>query len=185
MNWIRNVMLTGGVLLLTAVPASADLSYFVAPMYGTTFGGIVQNRNKTAIGAQAGVLTGGLTGFEFDYARIGKIGDANDNFHTISGTFLFAPTRGNASLRPYLAVGGGIMAAIDKNASVYGFGSNAVNRTNVINAGGGVFVVLSGHFGVRLDARYFRALVAEQAATNSASAAPHFMRVGLGLVLEF
>lgn len=187
MTWIRNAVMTIGVLLVTAVPARADLSYYIAPMYGMTTGGLVGGTAKLTFGAQAGVLTGGMSGFEFDFGITKKTGkDTAADFRTLSGTFLFSLAGSNATMRPYLAAGAGIMQAVDDRKTIYGFGTNAVSRTNVINAGGGLFLMITGHFGVRVDARYFRALVDQQTAPGSTKTAPpHFIRAGVGLVVEF
>jgi Outer membrane protein beta-barrel domain len=144
------------LLSLSAAPAGAET--FLTGFAGAAFSGSTA-RTRTTYGGSLGFL-GGIAGFEVEFATTPDFfGDSRgdvfteNNVLTLMGSLLLAVPAG--PVRLYGAVGGGLMKTrvsdpdnlFDVDSSDFG-----------INAGGGLFIFLSDHFGLRGDLRYFRDL---------------------------
>jgi hypothetical protein len=183
MNWIRNLIVTGVVVLATAVPARADI--FLGPSVGGAMGGFVKDGAKTTYAGQLGILTDGPIGFELDYGYTKNIRDTvgSGNFRTIGGALLYVPGfLGGAKVRGYVSAGGGQIAAVSKFSHLLSGGSDEVESAGMVSAGAGLFGFVSEKFGIRVDVRYIRALLDEEAAGPDS---PHFIRATAGLVIKF
>lgn len=179
MNWIRNLIVTGAVLVFTAVPARADV--FIAAIAGAATGGALDG-SKPTYGGQLGFL-GGMFGVEGDYGFTTKTrgGKGGDNFRTWSGSVLFAPMWvGSDKFRPYLSAGGGTIGSVSEVKHILA-GDETTESAGVLSAGGGMFAFMSSKIGIRLDARYMKAML-ERADPDDKT---YFVRVTGGLVVRF
>jgi hypothetical protein len=154
--------------LLVAVAGAAHAEILLTPYYGTSFGG-TSNENSPTYGGAVGFLAGGWLGAEAEYGYVKDFfgtssagaGLRQNEVQSISGSLLLGVNLG--PLRPYLAVGLSYiganlasqpgLAALDDAAAGY-------------NAGGGLFIWLGKHVGLRGDVRYFRTF--EAVGTDSA-----------------
>jgi hypothetical protein len=179
---IRITVVVALLLLVNAAPARADV--YIAALFGAATGGALDG-SKTTYGGQLGILGSGLIGVEGDYGFTTKTkhGLGGDNFRTLTGSILIAPMSiGSEKLRPYAAVGGGIIGAASEMKHLF-LGDDTVQTAPVITAGGGLFAYLTNQIGVRLDGRYVKAMVdSNESASESRS---HFIRVMGGVVVRF
>lgn len=178
MTWTRTLVAMTGVLLWAAVPARADI--LISPNAGVSMAGALDG-SKLTYGGQLGFM-GGAIGFELDYGYTTKTkgGYGGDNFRTIGGAVLFSPARfGSEKFRPYLAVGGGQIAAVSQVKHIVSSGDS--ESGGVLSAGGGVMTYMSNTFGLRFDARYMRAMLD----VDEGASSPYFVRVTAGLIVRF
>lgn len=136
--------------------------------------------SKVTYGGQAGFM-GGLIGFELDYGFTTKTkgGYGGDNFRTVGAALIVAPARfGSEKFRPYLAVGGGQIAAVSQVKHIVS-GGDDTESAGLLSAGGGVMAFVSNAVGLRLDARYMRAML------DADASSPYFVRVTAGLIVRF
>jgi hypothetical protein len=156
------------VAVLVAVAAAAHAEIILTPYYGTSFGGTT-TQNSPTYGGAVGFLAGGWLGAEAEYGYVKDFFGSSDTgaglsqnkVQSISGSLVLGVPLG--ALRPYGAVGLCViganlasqpgLAALDDTAAGY-------------NAGGGLFIWLGKHVGLRGDIRYFRTF--EAVGTDSA-----------------
>lgn len=184
-HW-KALLLASVLPWLSATPARAE--FFISPNLGLAIGGFLKDGAKVTFGGQLGVLGASAVGFEGDYGYTAQVrgGHGTDNFRTISGALLIAPSRfGSAKWRPYAAVGGGLIGAVYKVQHIVSVGGDEVESLPVISAGAGVFGFFSKRFGVRFDARYFRVMDDYEPPPGITATAPHFVRASGGLVIRF
>jgi hypothetical protein len=184
----RALLLAAAFSVLWAAPARAD--FLICPGIGIAAGGIVRDGAKPTYTAQIGLFgTGAPVGFELDYGYTMKArgGHHTDNFRTLGAAVLIAvPRIGSDRWRPYVAVGGGVIGAVSRVRHLYAFGSDEVEASGVAGIGGGLFGFLSSHVGIRVDARYFRALIDDEGDHGGGeTVSPHFIRASAGLVIRF
>jgi hypothetical protein len=173
--------------LLVATAAAADAEILLTPYYGAAFGGTTTETSPTYGGA-VGFMAGGWLGAEAEYGYVKDFfgsssagaGLSQNKVQSASGSLLLGVNLG--PLRPYGAVGLSLiganlasrpgLAALDDTAAGY-------------DAGGGVFIWLGKHVGLRGDARYFRTF--EAVGTQSALGIERldFWRGTGGLTLRF
>jgi hypothetical protein len=179
MTCIRTLTVTAALLLAAAAPARADV--YLAAVFGSSMGGILDG-SKTTYGGQLGILGPGMIGVEGDFGYTTKVkdGSGGDNFRTLTGALLIAPKFGSDRLRPYASVGGGLIGAVVEMKHVF-IGDDTVESATVVTAGGGLFAYLSNQIGIRLDARYMKAMLD----TDLEGDKSHFIRVTGGLVIKF
>jgi hypothetical protein len=155
------------LLLGVAAPvAPAAAQGFVSPFIGTTFNapsiGSATSGSEAGYGFQFGGL-GKVIGGETDLAYFPKvldndaIGLEKSKVFTFSGNILVnIPT---PVVRPYVTGGAGYMRLNVQNLGDALFPSTDVTSSSFSwNAGGGLFVFFSGHFGIRGDVRYFKGM---------------------------
>src|SRR5262245_29429946 len=106
MTSIRTFTVAAALLVATAVPARADV--YIAAVFGASMNGVLDG-SKTTYGGQLGILGPGPIGVEGDFGYTTKVkgGHGGDNFRTLTGSVLIAPSFGSGKVRPYAAVGGG------------------------------------------------------------------------------
>ena len=129
----------------------------------TGFGGVATggatDRTRGTYGGSLGFLSGGVFGFEAEFATIPEFfGNAQEdvfsdnNVLTVMGSILLAAPAG--PVRIYGAAGAGLMKTRLKNPDLlFSIDSNDFG----INVGGGL-LVSGAHVGLRADFRYFRDL---------------------------
>lgn len=147
-------LLTAGVLLGAAPSASAEA--ILTPYAGIVFGSDVNEEHGVYGGSLA--LTGGVFGFEVDYAYSPNFFGGNrdlipeNNLSTLMGNFMFSGKVSNNS-RIYAVAGGGLIKQRVNDADDF----FDVDRNDFgIDVGGGIIVGLSDRVGIRGDIRYFR-----------------------------
>jgi len=196
----RTTALAALVLAYAAAPTHADV--LVTPYIDTHVAGDVQN-GRGGIGASLGYVRGPL-GFELDlerHAHFFNDADVADlvpaegvdlNTHaTIAMASVLVPLRirGRAGIWiPYGAAGIGLTYAVFEAfvfdaADQNNYDTSQVNLT--LNVGGGVMHALSEHVRLRLDVRYFRALVDESAHEGGYFKDYGFLRVSVGVTFAF
>ena len=149
-------LLAAAILVSIAAPLRAEV--LLTPYYGTSFGGTT-TRNSPTYGGAVGFLAGGWLGAEGEYGYVKDFFGASDTgaglsqnkVQSISASLVLAVPLG--ALRPYGAVGLSLIGA--NLASRPGLA--ALDDTAAgFNVGGGLFIWLGKHVGLRGDARYFR-----------------------------
>lgn len=144
--------------LLLSLAASVRAEVLLTPYYGTSFGGTT-TQNSPTYGGAVGFLAGGWVGAEGEYGYVKDFFGSSDagaglsqnKVQSVSGSLLLAVPLG--ALRPYGAVG---LSMIGANLASQP-GLAALDDTAAgFNVGGGLFIWLGTHVGLRGDARYFR-----------------------------
>ncbi len=141
---------------LSAAPAGADV--LLTGFAGGAFGGST-DRTRGTYGGALGFL-GSVVGFEVEFATtpdfFGGTGNAvftDNNVVTLMGSLLVTLPTG--PVRIYGAVGGGLMKTrLADVGHLFDVDSNDFG----IDVGGGLFLFLGDHFGLRGDIRYLRDL---------------------------
>jgi hypothetical protein len=178
-------LLAVAVVVSVAAPLHAEV--LLTPYYGTAFGGTT-TRNSPTYGGAVGLVVGGWLGAEGEYGYVKDFFGASDTgagltqnqVQSISASLLLGVPLG--AFRPYGAVGLSLLGA--NVASQPGLA--ALDDTAAgFNVGGGLFIWLGKHVGLRGDARYFRTL--EEIGTDSplGLAKLDFWRGIGGLTLRF
>jgi len=151
------VLLT--VSLFGLVPGTAHAQGYLTPLAGVTFGKDAPAKKFTT-GAAIGVL-GNAAGIEFEFGYTPDFFNEQDDFAfiadsnltTMMGTLLFG--LGSSPVRPYGAAGFGIIRSRNEGLDLI---DDITTNDTAINVGGGVFIFLTDHLGLRGDFRYFRSL---------------------------
>jgi hypothetical protein len=172
--------------VLVAVASAAPAEILLTPYYGTTFGG-TSSQDSPTYGGAVGFMAGGWLGAEAEYGYVkdffgpGTGADLSQNeVESISGSLLLGVNLG--VLRPYGAVG---LSAIGANlASRPGLASLDDSAAGY-NAGGGLFIWLGKHVGLRGDVRYFRTFEAIDTDSALSLGKLDFWRGIGGLTLRF
>ena len=174
----------------TASPGYAQ--GFISPFVGYDFGGDAKcaqlsgcTDTRLNVGVALGAM-GSLIGFEEEvgYAPdfFGSGTGLNSSVLTVMSNLMLAPKIG--PVRPYVLAGTGLMKShVElKTASILTTDNNTVGW----DVGGGVMGMISGHFGVRGDLRYFHSFkdltVLGFTLENSKL---NFGRASVGAVLKF
>jgi opacity protein-like surface antigen len=151
----------GLFLLVPAAPARADV--VLTPYIGSLFGGDVSG-NRTAYGATASFMGGGIFGgeFGFNYApRFVPAGVANEDIAQMSlmGNLIVGIPVGSSDqpghVRPYITGGAGLFRTTPRESQFF---DHVSSNDFAVNFGGGVMAFFTEHVGVRGDVRYFRTL---------------------------
>ena len=187
---IRLFTFSAALILCAAIPARAQT--FISPMVGANFGGVsgcpaitgCTDQQRT-IGLSVGRF-GSIFGVETEVAYtpdfFGDAPELSSNVLTLMGNVMLAPKAG--PVRPYLLVGAGMM----KTRFELGASSLlALNDTALgYAAGGGLFVLLGDHFGLRGDLRYFHSFAdVTIAGIALASEKLNYSRIGAAIVFQF
>lgn len=183
MNVTRSLLVTA---VLAVVAAAAPAEILLTPYYGTTFGGTT-NQDSPTYGGAVGFMAGGWLGAEAEYGYVkdffgpGAGAELSQNkVESISGSLLLGVNLG--VLRPYGAVG---LSAIGANLAS-GPGLASLDDSSAgYNAGGGLFIWLGKHVGLRGDVRYFRTFEAIDTDSALGLGKIDFWRGIGGLALRF
>jgi hypothetical protein len=151
------------LLLIAFVPAAARADGIIVPFFGVNFGGDsgtelfdAADASQFNWGASFAWMGGGVFGVEGDIGYspdfFGKTDVGGSSVFTGTGNLILGIPFGGQKgfgIRPYAAVGAGIMKA---SAEFDGVEENNVTW----DFGGGITMFFSTHFGARFDVRYFR-----------------------------
>lgn len=162
-------------------PLQARADGYVSPWGGVNFGSNIGN-GRTAVGANAGFMGGGMFGAEiaFGYSPsfFGTANDfGNNTVIDLMGNLVIGIPIGGTSgvgLRPYVSGGAGLIRTqIDGNVL---FGHVASKNNDFgWDAGAGVTAYVSSHIGLRGDIRYFK---------DNNNNDFHYWRASVGVVLR-
>lgn len=148
-------------LLVPAAPARADV--ILTPYVGSLFGGDLSG-NKTAFGASAAFMGGGVFGaeFGFNYAPtfIGATVSNEDIAQmSLMGNLIVGIPVGSSDqaghVRPYITGGAGLFRLTSNESQFF---DRVSSNDFGVNFGGGVMAFFNEHVGLRGDIRYFRTL---------------------------
>ena len=156
MKLARQLWLAVACLLTTATLARSEV--ILTGYYGSAFSGTMPSSQPTYGGAIA-FLAGGWFGAETEYGYVkdffgstnANIGLTHNKVQQFSGNMLLGVPLG--PVRPYAAAG---VSLIGANLTGAGGLASLDSTTGGYNVGGGLFIWLGGHFGLRGDYRYFR-----------------------------
>jgi hypothetical protein len=164
---VRTVLL---VMALCAAPATARADGYLAPYFGSAFGGTIadleppgESRRPYTWGVCMGSMGGGVFGFEIDvaftpdfYAESDDLLYGDNSVTTVmSNMIIGVPIGGQrgAGFRPYFSAGVGLIRQrIDSFNEIVEFSTDNFGY----NIGGGAFIFFGANFGIRGDFRYFR-----------------------------
>lgn len=162
-------MATGRSLLLSTLTIAlvigtgtqARAQGFISPLLGFNFGGVsgcpelrdcTDTQKNFAIGfGKFGTIFGAEGELSYSPRFFGDAPGLSSNVFTMMGNVMLGPKAG--PVRPYLTAGTGIIKThfTLNTTSLLTFNDMALGY----NVGGGVFVLLGDHFGLRGDLRYF------------------------------
>ena len=150
-------------LVALVVPAAAHAQAFISPLIGFDFGGDSGCPEVTACedkNLNAGVAIGSIgrvfgAELELAYAKdfFGEIPSAESSVMTVMANVMVGPRLG--FVQPYGVIGAGLIKS--RVELTPGALLETSNNDAAWNIGGGVFILLGDHFGVRGDIRYFHA----------------------------
>ena len=162
---VSTLLLTLLISIAGAAPARAE--GFISPFIGYNFGGdsgcpSISNCEDKNLNWGIGVgAVGGLFGVEAEFAFIpnffGEVPGTENSVFTFMGNFLLAPKFG--PVQPYGTIGLGLIKS-HTDLSLSGLIEDQDESDFGWNAGGGLMIHFSDHFGVRGDVRYFHAFSA-------------------------
>jgi opacity protein-like surface antigen len=189
----RSSLLIAFFVVGTAAPAGAQ--WVVTPYLGVNVGGDVE-RGKGGPGVSAGFFRGGL-GFEFDLQRFQHffkdqdvadlVPDSGTDLDTDAISFMgnvvaLIRIPGAANLRSYGTAGLGVIRAMFDSANDR---FDTAQNNLGFNVGGGVMYSLSDRVGVRVDLRYFRAIVDDGMNEGGFFKVYGFLRTTFGMTVGF
>lgn len=177
-------------LTLFAGPAQAQ--GFISPMLGFNFGGVSgcpelrgcedKQRDLSVSLGKFGTIFGAEAELAYSPKFFGDAAGLSSNVLTVMGNVMLAPKAG--PVRPYLTAGTGIIkthfelattSLLTTNDTAFGY-----------NLGGGVFVLVGDHFGLRGDLRYFHSFPDFTIlGITLPSEKLNYSRIGAGVVLAF
>lgn len=182
---------------LISAPTLARADGYVSPWVGTNSGAGFERNNvfengRAGFGVTAGGMGAGVFGAEFDLGYspgfFGPSADFGDNsvLNVMGNLIVGIPVGGQrgAGIRPYVTAGLGLIRT-DIDGGVL-FPVSSSNNSFGWNAGGGVMLFLSDHFGLRGDVRYLRTLENNSTPTNIDfdPGSFHFWRASAGIVIR-
>ena len=192
MRWL----LTAALLAATPVTARADI--FAAPFMGMKFGGstslfdvdFAAGSKKFTMGGAVMQVDDGLLGWEASFGYVpGYFEGVNELVKPGSfvidliGSALFSPPPAftGGGLRPYAAVGAGLVHA--QSSEIVNV--LQVRRTIPVAAvGGGATGLFTNNVGVRFDYRYFRSLTTDDGSLANVGRRISYSRFTVGLFLR-
>ncbi len=184
------VAVSAAIVVCAAAPARAQ--NFISPMLGANFGGVSgcpaiidctdQQRSISLSVGRFGSIFGAETEVAYTPKFFGDAPALSSNVLTLMGNVMLAPKAG--PVRPYVLVGAGMMKT---NVELTGSSLFAVNDTAFgYAAGGGLFVFLGQHFGLRGDVRYYHSFPdVTIAGITLPSKKLNYSRVGAAIVFQF
>lgn len=187
-------------LLLGTPPAAAHADWLITPFLGTSFAGettfLIFEKGagrKTTLGASVAFLGDGLFGLEADFGHTPGFFEGQDplglvltsRVTTLSGNVILAAPLAltRESLRPYLAMGLGLMQARSKHAA----GLFPVDEELLgLSLGGGVIGFVTERTGVRFDLRRIKAVTGADGPFNRPGVSRlSFWRATAGITLRY
>ncbi len=151
------------LVLVGAAPAHAD--WLLTPFAGATFGADSEKQNLTYGGSLA-YMGASVVGFEVDFGYSPEFFEPDDNdidliddsnvTTLMANVIVGVPIGGSeAQVRPYVVGGVGLL-----RSAVTGAGDlfDVSNNDFGFDVGGGIYVFINEHVGLRGDVRYFRSL---------------------------
>ncbi len=182
--------------LLGVSPAHAQ--GYVAPAIGITFGNPSSNGRAAFVADVGGVPHNAPIGAEVDVSYVpdffgtdGPYGQNNVGTAMVNVVFAAGSPRyggfrrGRSTVRPYASFGAGVMheTVTTTSTPVHSLSNNDFG----LNGGVGVMAFSSRSIGLRVDLRYFRDLVDNQAGNTTGIdfGAFHFWRGSVGVILAF
>jgi hypothetical protein len=188
------------LVLLATPPATAHADWQITPFLGNAFSAqtgllIFEDglSRRTTFGASVALLNDGIFGLEAEVGHTPRFFEGNDplglvlssRVTTVSGSVIVAAPLAvtRESLRPYLALGIGLMQARSKHAG----GVLPVNEDLLaMNVGVGAIGFLTDRTGLRFDLRHFRGLGAADAPMTRARVSRlSFWRATAGVTLRY
>lgn len=188
----RILLLTLRVALVLCAATPARAQGFISPMVGVNFGGVSgcpaikgctdQQRTLSVSLGRFGSIFGIETEVAYTPDFFGDAAGLSANVLTVMGNVMLAPKAG--PVRPYVLVGAGSMKT---RFELRPSSLLAINDTSLgYAAGGGLFVLLGDHFGVRGDVRYFHSFPdISIVGVTLPSKKLNYSRVGAAIVLQF
>lgn len=194
---IRAFLARIGLALLLVIAAASELraQSYISPLVGYDFGGDSVcmrltdcEKKQLNLGIALGRL-GSVFGYETDFGYTkdfyGTAPGVTSSLLTVMGNVMFVPAVG--PVRPYALVGLGLIRSqVDVSRGTF-IGENANNDIGW-DVGGGLFVSLGEHIGLRGDIRYFHSFEEFTVVgfpLGDADANIDFGRASAALVLKF
>ncbi len=146
--------------LLAATPSTARADWLLTPFLGVSFGGDAEGQRVT-YGGSIAYMGARVVGFEIDFSHAPEFLDdvlfPESNLTSLMGNVIVGVPIGgnNASVRPYVVGGGGLLRTSVSDAEDF---FDIDNSSFGINVGGGVMVFVNDNVGIRGDIRYLRSL---------------------------
>lgn len=188
------------LLLLATPPATAHADWQITGFLGNSFsaqtGFLIFEEGlsrRTTLGASVALLSDGILGLEAEVGHTPRFFEGNDplglvlssRVTTVSGSVIVAAplVMTRESLRPYLALGIGLMQARSKHAG----GVLPVDENLLaVNVGVGAIGFLTDRTGLRFDVRHFKGLGASDAPMARVGASRlSFWRATAGVTLRY
>ena len=180
------------VVFIIGTAAQARAQGFISPMLGFNFGGVSgcpqlngcddKQRDLSLGFGKFGTIFGAEAEIAYSPSFFGDAPGLSSNVMTIMGNVMLAPKAG--PVRPYLLAGAGIMKThfelrtsrlLTTNDTSFGYA-----------LGGGVFALVSDHFGLRGDLRYFHSFPdVTILGMTLPSEKLNYSRISAGIVLQF
>ena len=185
MRIARRSLLAAALLVSVVAPLRAEV--ILTPYYGTAFGGTT-TQNSPTYGGAVGFLAAGWFGVEGEYGYVqdffGSVdsgaGVTQNRVQSVSISLVLGVPLG--AFRPYGAAGLSVLSADLAGQP----GLAALQDSSVgFNVGGGLFIWLGKHVGLRGDARYFQTFGAIGADSPLGLSKLDFWRGIGGLTLRF
>jgi hypothetical protein len=186
------------IALVLASPAAARAELFFSPFAGVKFGGstsifdieFASGQKKFTLGAAVMDVDAGILGYEASFGYIPGYFERDNRLWTtgtfaidLSGSVLLSAPPGltGGGLRPYLAVGAGLIhvQSADK--------LNVLQVRRTVPAGiigGGAIGLFTNDVGVRFDYRYLRSLTTDDGSLANVGRRISYSRLTVGLFLR-
>jgi len=193
---VQRILLAAFFVVTT--PAAAQADVFAAPFMGLKFGGstsivdldFAAGAKKFTMGGAVMQLDDGLLGWEASFAYVpGYFEGVNELVKPgsfvidLAGSALISPPPSftGGGLRPYLAVGAGLVHA--QSSEIVNV--LQVRRTiPVANIGGGATGLFTNNVGVRFDYRFIRSLTTDDGTLAHVGRRISYSRLTIGLFLR-
>jgi len=178
--------------IVIGAATQAHTQGFISPMLGANFGGVSgcpqlngcknEQTNLSLSVGKFGTFFGAETEVAYSPKFFGEADGLSSNVLTVMGNVMLGPKAG--PVRPFILAGLGVMktnfelrtsSVLTTNDTAFGY-----------NVGAGVVALVSDHFGLRGDARYFHSFPdVAIAGFTLASTKLNYSRVSAGVVITF
>lgn len=160
-SFMRKYMLSCVLVLVAAVPASAQTRGLLTPFVGLAFDRPTEDENRLVYGGALG-FAGPIVGFEVDYGYSPNFFESDDEFGTFGREGSVTTLMGNVlvslpnrTVKPYFTAGVGLLRTNLSFVDVF----DDLSRNDLgVNIGGGLLVFLGDSIAIRGDLRQFRSL---------------------------
>jgi hypothetical protein len=188
----RMLLVTLSVALVLCAASRARAQSFISPMLGANFGGVSgcpaitgctnQQLNLSLSVGRFGSIVGAEAELAYTPEFFGDAPGLSSNVLTLMGNVMLAPKAG--PVRPYVLVGAGMMKTHFElgTSSLLALDDTALGYA----AGGGIFVFVGDHFGLRGDVRYYHSFPdVTLAGITLPSDKLNYSRAGAAVVFQF